>query len=135
MGVKPGHNAVTCTLARFTSSCTAKRNTAREPARGDTFRIHQRQRSTIHRITAFGEQCSRFRSECGSKTDNLLRGDTYFFAATGVTDGELLKGVRFHAGGAVTQSLVMRSHSGTVRMIEARHQLDKLNQISSIDYA
>jgi fructose-1,6-bisphosphatase II len=56
-------------------------------------------------------------------------------AATGVTDGELLKGVRFHAGGAVTQSLVMRSHSGTVRMIEARHQLDKLNQISSIDYA
>ena len=52
-----------------------------------------------------------------------------------MTDGELLKGVRFHAGGAITQSLVMRSHSGTVRMIEARHQLDKLAQISSIDYA
>jgi fructose-1,6-bisphosphatase II len=52
-----------------------------------------------------------------------------------VTDGELLKGVRFHAGGAVTQSLVMRSHSGTVRMIEAHHRLDKLNQISSVDYA
>jgi fructose-1,6-bisphosphatase II len=68
-------------------------------------------------------------------TDDLVRGDNCFFAATGVTDGELLKGVRFHAGGAITQSLVMRSHSGTVRMIEARHQLDKLAQISSIDYA
>jgi fructose-1,6-bisphosphatase II len=68
-------------------------------------------------------------------TDDLVRGDNCFFAATGVTDSELLKGVRFHAGGAVTQSLVMRSHSGTVRMIEALHQLDKLNQISSIDYA
>jgi fructose-1,6-bisphosphatase II len=68
-------------------------------------------------------------------TDDLVRGDNCFFAATGVTDGELLKGVRFHAGGAVTQSLVMRSHSGTVRMIEAHHRLDKLNQISSIDYA
>jgi fructose-1,6-bisphosphatase II len=68
-------------------------------------------------------------------TDDLVRGDNCFFAATGVTDGELLKGVRFHAGGAVTQSLVMRSHSGTVRMIEAHHRLDKLNQISSVDYA
>jgi fructose-1,6-bisphosphatase/sedoheptulose 1,7-bisphosphatase-like protein len=120
---------------RLMSSCTAKRKTARKPATGNTFRIHPRRRSTIQRIAASGEQCSRFRSECGLNTDNLLRGDTYIFAATGVTDGELLKGVRFHAGGAVTQSLVMRSHSGTVRMIEARHQLDKLNQISSIDYA
>jgi fructose-1,6-bisphosphatase II len=68
-------------------------------------------------------------------TDDLVRGDNCFFAATGVTDGELLKGVRFHAGGATTQSLVMRSHSGTVRLIEAHHQLEKLAQISSIDYA
>lgn len=43
--------------------------------------------------------------------------------------------VRFHAGGAITQSLVMRSHPGTVRMIEARHQMDKSAQISNIDYA
>jgi len=43
--------------------------------------------------------------------------------------------VRFHAGGATTQSLVMRSLSGTVRLIEAHHQLAKLNEISSIDYA
>jgi len=68
-------------------------------------------------------------------TDDLVRGDNCFFAATGVTDGELLKGVRFHAGGATTQSLVMRSLSGTVRLIEAHHQLAKLNEISSIDYA
>ena len=68
-------------------------------------------------------------------TDDSVRGDKCSFAATGVTDDELLKGVRFHAGGAVTQSLVMRSHLGTVRMIEARHQPDKLNQISSVDYA
>ncbi len=51
-----------------------------------------------------------------------------------MTDGELLKGVRLDAGGAVTQSLIMRSHSGTVRMIEAHHRLNKLNQISSVDY-
>jgi fructose-1,6-bisphosphatase II len=67
-------------------------------------------------------------------TDDLVRGDNCFFAATGVTDGELLNGVRFHAGGATTQSLVMRSLSGTVRLIEARHRLDKLREISSIDY-
>lgn len=68
-------------------------------------------------------------------TDDLVQGDNCFFAATGVTDGELLNGVRFQAGRAVTQSLVMRSRSGTVRLIEARHRLDKLNEISSVDYA
>jgi hypothetical protein len=68
-------------------------------------------------------------------TDDLVCGDNCFFAATGVTDGELLKGVRVHAGGAVTQSLVLRSHSGTMRMIEAHHRLVNLNQIYRIDYA
>ena len=68
-------------------------------------------------------------------TDDLVRGDNCFFAATGVTDGELLKGVRFYPGGASTQSLVMRSRSGTVRMIEARHRLDKLREFASVDYA
>ena len=67
-------------------------------------------------------------------TDDLVQGDNCFFAVTGVTDGELLRGVRFHSGGATTQSLVMRSLSGTVRLIEARHRLDKLREISSIDY-
>jgi fructose-1,6-bisphosphatase II len=68
-------------------------------------------------------------------TDDLVQGDNSFFAATGVTDGELLKGVRFHPGGATTASLVMRSHSGTVRFIEARHRLDKLGEFASVDYA
>ncbi len=54
---------------------------------------------------------------------------------TGVSDPELSTGVHFHAGGAITQSSVMRSHAGTVRTIEPRHQLDKPSQISSVDYA
>ncbi len=59
-------------------------------------------------------------------TDDLVKGDNCFFAATGVTDGELLRGVRFDRQGAATESLVMRSRSGTVRRIEARHRLEKL---------
>ncbi|MDA8063069.1 MAG: fructose-bisphosphatase class II, partial [Actinomycetota bacterium] len=59
-------------------------------------------------------------------TADLVRGDNCFFAATGVTDGELLRGVRFDRQGAATESLVMRSRSGTVRRIEARHRLEKL---------
>jgi fructose-1,6-bisphosphatase II len=57
-----------------------------------------------------------------------------FFAATGVTDGELLRGVRFDRRGALTQSLSMRSKSGTTRQIDARHQLSKLSRYASIDY-
>jgi fructose-1,6-bisphosphatase II len=68
-------------------------------------------------------------------TDDLVQGDNAFFAATGITDGELLRGVRFSAKGATTQSLVMRSRSGTVRMVEARHRLDKLSSFAEIDYA
>lgn len=60
-------------------------------------------------------------------TDDLVQGDNCFFAATGITDGELLRGVRYDRNGATTQSLVMRSRSGTVRRIDARHRLDKLN--------
>ncbi|HNN91523.1 MAG TPA: fructose-bisphosphatase class II, partial [Pseudomonadota bacterium] len=47
------------------------------------------------------------------------------FAATGVTDGSLLRGVRFYGGGASTHSVVMRSKSGTVRFIEARHDFER----------
>jgi fructose-1,6-bisphosphatase II len=64
-------------------------------------------------------------------TDTLVRGDNCFFAATGITDGELLRGVHFDSRGATTQSLVMRSKSGTVRLIDAHHQLNKLNRYSS----
>jgi len=66
--------------------------------------------------------------------DDLVRGDNVFFAATGVTDGELMRGVRFDRRGATTQSLSMRSKSGTVRMIEARHQFSKLSRYASIDF-
>src|SRR4051812_11311533 len=58
--------------------------------------------------------------------DDLVQGDNCFFAATGITDGEVLKGVHYDRNGATTQSLVMRSKSGTVRLIDARHRLDKL---------
>jgi fructose-1,6-bisphosphatase II len=68
-------------------------------------------------------------------TDDLVQGDNCFFAATGVTDGELLRGVHFDNRGATTQSLVMRSKSGTVRLINARHRLDKLQAYASVDYA
>ena len=67
-------------------------------------------------------------------TDDLVKGDNCFFAATGVTDGELLQGVHYDSRGATTQSLVMRSKSGTVRKIDARHQLAKLNRYSSIGF-
>jgi fructose-1,6-bisphosphatase II len=66
--------------------------------------------------------------------DDLVRGDNVFFAATGVTDGELVRGVRFDGRGATTQSLSMRSKSGTVRLIEARHQFSKLSRYASIDF-
>lgn len=67
-------------------------------------------------------------------TDDLVRGDNCFFAATGVTDGELLRGVRYQHGRAITQSLVMRSRSGTVRMIDAQHRIDKLSTFASVEY-
>jgi fructose-1,6-bisphosphatase II len=59
-------------------------------------------------------------------TDDLVGGDNCFFAATGITDGELLRGVHYDRSGATTQSLLMRSRSGTVRRVDARHRLDKL---------
>jgi fructose-1,6-bisphosphatase II len=59
-------------------------------------------------------------------TDDLIAGDNCFFAATGITDGELLRGVRFTRGTATTQSLVMRSKSGTVRLVNATHRPEKV---------
>ena len=67
-------------------------------------------------------------------TEDLVSGENVFFCATGVTDGDLLKGVRYYPGGCTTQSIVMRSKSGTVRMIEAYHRLSKLNEYSAIDF-
>jgi fructose-1,6-bisphosphatase II len=59
-------------------------------------------------------------------TDDLVAGDNCFFSATGITDGNLLQGVHYDRSGATTQSLVMRSRSGTVRLVEARHRADKI---------
>ncbi len=67
-------------------------------------------------------------------TDDLVASDNCFFAATGITDGELLRGVHYDQRGAATQSLVMRSKSGTVRFVSARHRLNKLKRYSSIEF-
>jgi len=66
--------------------------------------------------------------------NDLVKGDNVFFAATGITTGALLRGVRYYGGGASTQSLVMRSRSGTIRKINSNHRLEKLGQFSAIDY-
>ena len=67
-------------------------------------------------------------------TDDLVSGDDCFFVATGITDGELLRGVRYGRSTARTHSLVMRSRSGTIRSIESEHQLSKLRAYSTIDF-
>ncbi len=67
-------------------------------------------------------------------TDNLVTADDCFFVATGITDGELLQGVRYRAGGATTHSLVMRSRSGTIRSIKSEHSLQKLRAYASVDF-
>ncbi|MEV1011223.1 class II fructose-bisphosphatase [Streptomyces sp. NPDC049881] len=67
-------------------------------------------------------------------TDDLVGGENVFFVATGVTDGELLRGVRYRAETATTQSLVMRSRSGTIRQIDSTHRLSKLRAYSAVDF-
>ena len=67
-------------------------------------------------------------------TKDLVRGDNVFFCATGITDGALLRGVHYRANRCTTQSIVMRSKSGTVRMIEGEHKLSKLREFADIDF-
>jgi fructose-1,6-bisphosphatase II len=67
-------------------------------------------------------------------TDDLVGGEDVFFAATGITDGDLLQGVRYRGDGATTESLVMRAKSGTIRRIQANHKWHKLLQYSSLQY-
>jgi fructose-1,6-bisphosphatase II len=67
-------------------------------------------------------------------TDDLVSGKDVFFAATGITDGDLLEGVRYEGETTITQSLAMRSRSGTVRRIDAEHHRDKLKAYSAIEY-
>jgi fructose-1,6-bisphosphatase II len=68
-------------------------------------------------------------------TDDLVTSDNVFFVATGITDGELLRGVRYHGGGAETYSLVMRSKSGTIRSIASEHRFDPLSAYAAVDPA
>ena len=67
-------------------------------------------------------------------TDDLVNADDCFFVATGITDGELMQGVRYRGGGATTHSLVMRSRSGTIRNIISEHKLQKLKSYASVDF-
>ncbi|MFF6880909.1 MULTISPECIES: class II fructose-bisphosphatase [Streptomyces] len=67
-------------------------------------------------------------------TEDLVTGENVFFVATGITDGELLQGVRYRAENATTDSIVMRSRSGTVRRISSEHRLSKLRAYSAIDF-
>lgn len=66
--------------------------------------------------------------------DDLMSDDNIFVAATGITDGEMLRGVHYVADGATTQSVVMHSHSGTVRSIEAMHRLSKLRRYGAVAF-
>ncbi len=66
--------------------------------------------------------------------DRMVASDNCFFAATGITDGDLMKGVHYDSSGCHTQSLVMRSKSGTVRLVNAHHRLDKISEFSSVAY-
>ena len=65
---------------------------------------------------------------------DLVSGQDIFFCATGITDGELLRGVRYHADSVQTESMVMRSKSGTIRVLDSIHQLGKLRAYSAVDF-
>jgi fructose-1,6-bisphosphatase II len=67
-------------------------------------------------------------------TRDLVNAEDVFFVATGITDGELLAGVRYRPGGANTSSLVMRSRSGTIRRVDSQHQLTKLQAYSTVPF-
>ncbi|GGR99818.1 fructose-1,6-bisphosphatase [Streptomyces humidus] len=67
-------------------------------------------------------------------TEDLVTGENVFFVATGITDGELLRGVRYRSETATTDSIVMRSKSGTVRRIDSEHRLSKLRAYSAVDF-
>ena len=67
--------------------------------------------------------------------DELVASDNCYFAATGVTNGDMVRGVSYRKNGATTRSLVMRSKSGTVRFVESQHKLAKMQEYSVVDYS
>jgi fructose-1,6-bisphosphatase II len=67
--------------------------------------------------------------------DDLIAGEDVFFAATGITDGEILKGVRYTRTGAQTETLIMRCRSGTIRRLESKHNFGKLQKLSEVSFS
>jgi fructose-1,6-bisphosphatase II len=67
-------------------------------------------------------------------TEDLVNGDDIFFCATGITDGDLVRGVRYYADSVQTESIVMRSKSGTIRIVDSLHQLGKLRAYSAVKF-
>jgi fructose-1,6-bisphosphatase II len=92
-------------------------------------RLWPRDDSEREKVAAAGHDVSRVLT-----TDDLVGGENSFFVATGITSGDLLRGVRYRAGGAYTQSIVMRSKSGTIRVIDSYHRLEKLGRYSVVDF-
>jgi fructose-1,6-bisphosphatase II len=92
-------------------------------------RLHARDEAEAQAARDFGHDIEKVLN-----TNHLVSGDNIFFAATGITKGDLLSGVRYSHDGAHTESLSMRAKSGTVRTIIAHHNLVKLREISGIDY-
>ncbi len=92
-------------------------------------RIYPRNEEERRQAIAAGHDPKRVLS-----TDDLVSDDDVFFALTGVTGGELVRGVRYTSWGAETESLMMRSRSGTIRRIESSHNFDKLMKITSVPY-
>jgi fructose-1,6-bisphosphatase II len=88
--------------------------------------LHANDDETRREAEALGYSFSRVLT-----TDDLVAGDNCFFSATAITDGDFLRGVRFYDFGATTQSLVVRSRTGTIRTIETFHRHDKLQEFST----
>ncbi|WP_018023564.1 class II fructose-bisphosphatase [Corynebacterium ulceribovis] len=92
-------------------------------------RLHPRDDEEIRKALDAGHDLDRVLT-----TDDLVKSDNCFFVATGVTNGDMLRGVAYRGKGAYTRSIVMRSKSGTVRTIEAFHQMEKLREFADVDY-
>lgn len=91
--------------------------------------LHPRNDAEIRKALDAGHDLDRVLT-----TNDLVSSDNCYFVATGVTNGDMLRGVSYRKNGATTRSLVMRSRSGTVRYIESVHKLAKLQEYSVVDY-
>ena len=92
-------------------------------------KLHPRNDAEIRKALDAGHELDRVLT-----IDDLVSSNNCYFVATGVTNGDMLRGVSYRQNGATTRSLVMRSKSGTVRYIESVHQLAKLQEYSVVDY-